>query len=122
MKLQALLPALITAAFLSTTLGSVIYSESVFANSVEAAFVECQSIKPKGKSFAKMREKKNCFKQLVVSPRAGQFDPADECRNIKIKGKSFGKMKEKKNCFRDLAKLHSERGTHTHRRWRPGRR
>ena len=71
------------------------------------AFQACQDIKP-NKSFNKMKIKKNCFRDFVLSQQRGYqkvtaYDARafQACQDIKP-NKRFNKMKLKKNCFRDL--------------------
>ena len=69
-----------------------------------AALRACKQIKPRGNK-GKLRNKKNCFRDLAKSLGAKQSARAEwkRCKQIRPKGK-LGKLRNKKNCFRDLAR------------------
>ena len=69
-----------------------------------AALRACKQIKPRGNK-GKLRNKKNCFKNLAKSLGAKKSARAEwkRCKQIRPKGK-LGKLRNKKNCFRDLAR------------------
>jgi hypothetical protein len=106
MKLQALLSALITAAFLSTTLGSIIYSESAIAEDYADAFVKCQLIKPGGKSNKDeklMKMKLDCMKNLLLEID-GRSSAFDECEEMDATPRqNYYRLRDRKDCFRDAA-------------------
>ena len=69
-----------------------------------AALRACKQIKPRGNK-GKLRNKKNCFRDLAKSLGANKSARAEwkRCKQIRPKGK-LGKLRNKKNCFRDLAR------------------
>ena len=110
MKLQSPLSALITAAFLCTTLGSVIYSESAIAEGYADAFVECQKIQPGSNNFSlrEMREKSTCFEDLLIKID-GKKVAWSMCEGIRESSdprnalKRYTSQQIRKDCFRDAA-------------------
>jgi len=69
-------------------------------------FDDCRGMGPvKRGDVAKMRDKKNCFRDVakLLGAKQSRKGKWKACKQIKPRGK-FKKLKRKKNCFRDLAR------------------
>ena len=73
-------------------------------------FMACQQLGNAGGNFKLMEQKKNCFRDVVLS-LLGELDLENPkfiaCKQIQPQG-NFQLMEQKKNCFRDVARLFQE--------------